>query len=266
MNWKRIMQAAVCLLVVCCLLFNMSPIRADAVAVSASLVTLGAIATLIAGAAGIVFVTDTQEQMAAIGNSFQTFMYQWGTSAEKLDEVENFLTLYRGIDSGLGGDDDDDSESPRDTKVKLARGILAGISAWCASILMGNIQVEEEVETAPEGYMYYGDRLYPVLPQYDTNAYPYAFICFSGGTYANLWLFPVMPTIERVDTSNFDITNCSEPCLHYRFDRYNGTEWVFYETKGFYSSTMYSIHWNNFDFYFVFTFGNVRKCIFPSSS
>lgn len=85
-------------------------------------------------ACGVAFAPQTVNDVVAIGDSFRTSMYQWGTGAEKLDEVEEWfgsLIIYDG-GSDLDGDGEDDS--PNERKVHLARGLLTGIAAWVGSV------------------------------------------------------------------------------------------------------------------------------------
>lgn len=170
-RWFRVL---ICLLMVCCLIFHMSPIKAEALALEVSL-AIGLAACLIAATgAGIVFVPETTSQIQAIGQSFQNYMMQWGAANNKVAEVQDWFFGIQFYDPGDDGDeDDDDWVSPTNRKVQLARGILAGISAWCASIILGNIQVEEESDPAPAGYMYYNGIKLPALPAYNAAAYPY---------------------------------------------------------------------------------------------
>lgn len=182
-RWFRVL---ICLLMVCCLIFHMSPIKAEALVLEASL-AIGLAACLIAvTGAGIVFVPETTSQIQAIGQSFQNYMTQWGTANNKLAEVQDWFFGIQFYDPGDDGDeDDDDWVSPTNRKVQLARGILAGISAWCASIILGNIQVEEEADPAPSGYMYYNGVELPALPVYNSASYPYLYIWeINPGEYA----------------------------------------------------------------------------------
>jgi hypothetical protein len=141
MNWKRIGRALVCLLVVCCLILNMAPVRAQAL-ILADDIAIGIVALLILMACGVAFAPQTVNDVVAIGNSFQTYMYQWGTSAQKLDEVEEWfgsLVIYNG-GSDLDGDGEEDT--PHERTVHLARGLLVGISAWVCSVILGTTKIE----------------------------------------------------------------------------------------------------------------------------
>lgn len=173
MDWKRIGLSLCSFLVIIALLISWSPIKAKAVAVEAS-IAIGLIAMLILASAGVVYTANTTSQIQAIGNSFQTHMYQWGTSAEKLDEVESFFSGLQLYDPGSG----DDDETPHEKQVRLARGILAGITAWVASLALGNIEIRDEA-TAPDGYVYYNGYLLPEIIG-SANKYKTIFITSDG--------------------------------------------------------------------------------------
>lgn len=158
--FKRILFCFVSVVLVCCMLFNMATPKAQAVAIVDDL-AIGITALLLLAAAGVVFTPKDSDGIASIGNSFKSSMYQWGTSAEKLDEVEEWfsdLTLYNPGDPGDEGDED-----PR-YQVRLARGILAGIAGWIASVCFAG-EIEAEGEGAPEGYYYYNGYLLPFIGQ-----------------------------------------------------------------------------------------------------
>lgn len=171
-DWKRIGRAAVCLLVICCMVVNVSPIRANAVAAEA--VGLGLAALLILATAGVVFHPETAAEITAVGQNMQTYMYQWGTSAEKLDEVESWLDSAHVITGGSG--DDGDDESPHEKIIRIGKTIAVGLTAWVCSFIRGSsVEVEEAVSA---GYAYYNGILLPEFPAYDTTLYPYALITY----------------------------------------------------------------------------------------
>lgn len=247
MNWKRIGRALVCLLVVCCLLLNMFPVRAQALVHE---IAIGIVALLILMACGVAFAPQTVTDVVAIGESFRTFMYQWGTGAEKLDEVEEWfgsLVIYDG-GSDLDGDGEDDS--PNERKVHLARGLLTGIAAWVGSVILGDTQVEvpEEAET---GFAYYNGYEFPVLPT-AVGLYSYAFINYYDfpptGVQQYQLFFVDEPLVLNDD-------NTFSPLVSYNkfvFDS-NSDSWSFVHTYSgkitFQSDDSNTIIWSGFDIY-----------------
>ena len=165
---SRIFRAVVCFLLICCLVVNMSPIKAEAVLLETYLL-YGVVASMVLMSAGVVFHAATDPQLQAMGKSFYNSMYQWGTEAQKLDEVEAF---FNGL-SIHETPDDDDVTTPNDHKIELARGILAGIMAWTCSILLDREKINAG-EEAPEGYAYYNGYYLPIIEQ---SANPYM-VCF----------------------------------------------------------------------------------------
>lgn len=173
MNYKRIARMLVCLVLVCALVVNISPIKAEAIVgeAVATYVGYGIVAALVLGTAGFVISPTGQDQLENLGHAFQTSMYQWGTSAEKLDEVEEFFTglmLYNG--STGGGDDDDDD---LDRIFKIPEAIRRGVAALTAgAILASSLVVPDKLNEAPEGYAYYNGILAPDFPS-GIDDYPY---------------------------------------------------------------------------------------------
>lgn len=168
--FKRVFFCFMSVVLVCCMLFNMATPKAQALMIVDDL-AIGITALLLLAAAGVVFAPKVSEDIVAIGQSFKTSMYQWGTSAEKLDEVEEWftdLTLYNPGDPGDEGDED-----PR-YQVRLARGILAGIAGWIASVgVAGFIEGEEEA-------LVYNGVTLPPLPSCN---YGYSVLATNGSTF-----------------------------------------------------------------------------------
>lgn len=259
-----VFRMIVCLILCVSLIFGTFRPKAEAVLLESGL-AIGIAACLILATAGVIFNPETVEDIKAIGNSFQTYMYQWGTEAEKLDEVEDWfggLSIYDG-----SAEDDGSWESPNDTKIKLAKGILAGITAWVAAVIMGTWKVEKEVETATEGFSYYGGILLPDIENVwtDKEKYPCAFIrkydstsyfLYLGESYyfdvnsvSKDWSLFINSGVRytstssgwslRYDFSTFDSTSVGELLVWSTFDIFNqdgsiylaGSEAVYVQTE-----------------------------------
>ena len=145
------------MVLICCILVNISPIRAKALAVETG-IAIGIIAALIAAAAGVAFHPQTADDFVAIGNSFSDHMLNWKDESGNVVVSEEWLIGLKIFDQATSGGED--PGDPKDYRVQLARGLLAGISAWCASIILGMIDIAG-TESTPDGYSYYGDTLLP---------------------------------------------------------------------------------------------------------
>ena len=142
-----VFRLLICLLLCCSLIFSCLHVKVEAFAIEGFL-GVGIAALLILFAAGVVIQVSSQADVEAIGQSFQSHMFQWGTEANKLDEVEDWFNGLS-IVPGSGGDD------PR-PEVNIARGILAGITLWVSSIILGTIKIgDPDAETTPQGYIGY---------------------------------------------------------------------------------------------------------------
>lgn len=213
--------------------FNMATPKAHALAVVDD-IAIGIVALLLLAAAGVVFTPQISSDIGAIGSSFRTHMYQWGTSAEKLDEVEEFfggLTLYN-----PGGSDDGD-EDPR-YQVRLARGILAGITSWIASVVLaGKIGVETN---ASDGYAYYNGYLFPVIPTHSSYTDPYIFY----SSYDDLYfLYLTNGTCSEEDSGTFFISGSSFG--YYKYVLSNNA-WVLHNSDSKLSSINVTGHKNHY--------------------
>ena len=244
MNWKRIGRVITCLLVVCCLIVNMSPIRAEALAVESAL-GLGLAAVLILATAGVVFNPENQAQIEAIGNSMSTYLYQWGTSAEKLDEVEEFigsLQIYDWNDE----DGDGENDSPNEQKIMLAKGILAGISMWVASVIIGTTEITID-EVPIEGFAYYNGYCLPYDELFNSG---YSMIFYSSGVYM-AYISTNLPTIGSFGASvnQYYAFRWNTSGAVYYGTWKSGDSWNFEYTESGFSSINSGIPiWTNFDY------------------
>lgn len=227
---SRIFRAAVCLLVVCCLIVNTSLPQARAIAVADD-IAIGITACLILMAAGVVFAPKTAADITAIGNSMSTYMYQWGTETEKSDEVASWLgglTIYNG---GSDEDGDGEEDTPHQRQVTLARGILGGITAWVASVIMAG---GSAVEVTYDFATYNGVRL-PAIPS-DCLSFDYFLIGFddSDGVY-RLRCFDGDGTIYQSNVVNTLAINYHCTRLKSFICSPGGSQWIF-RTENSYDS------------------------------
>ena len=181
----RFFKRLVCFVLICCILINCSPIKAEAVAVETAL-GIGLVAILIAASAGVAFHPNTADQVVAIGENMTQELRKWGESNGKTAEAEIWIAGLSIYDYVYG--DGGDPEDPRDTQVKLAKALLAGISAWCGSIILGLNEIKQ-TSVAEQEFLYYNGVLFPTLPVHTFDGtYPYKTIYYypSSGTYRHI--------------------------------------------------------------------------------
>lgn len=207
MKLKNFIRVFVCIVLVCVLLFNSSPLRAQALEPVSTAIGIGLVACLLLGTAGIVFNPTSNAQIEAIGNSMQTYLYQWGTSAEKLDDVDEFfggLTLYDG-----SPDDDDDDDTPHERQFKILNAVKTGLAAWMIAIAAGAIQVEQPVDSnllpTSAAYLEYefGDNGFTQMFRSD-EPFGYAFFNFPDEEYLSIALYNSTGGVIQTKLSTWD--------------------------------------------------------------
>lgn len=169
---SRLFRILVCVVLICSFIFNVVSIPSKALVIADD-IALGITALLLLAACGMVIVPQLSPDISNVGQSFRTSMLDWGKSTDTYDDVVVWINAFSLYDPS-GGDDDDGDDSPNKTKINLARGILAGITAWIASTIMaGKIEVEEEIPV-PEGWISLGGVSYPPIPSFvNTELCPY---------------------------------------------------------------------------------------------
>lgn len=255
MKLKNFIRVFVCIVLVCILLFNSSPLRAQALEPVSTAIGIGLVACLLLGTAGIVFNPTSNAQIEAIGNSMQTYLYQWGTSAEKLDDVDEFfggLTLYDG-----SPDDDGDDDTPHERQFKILDAVKTGLAAWLVAIASGSFQIEEEGEVAPDSSLYYNSNLFPNIenvPHYSKTG-PYHIIVeypYGSTTYLVLSNYQYSVSDGHLKECKIDSPKCYQYVLA-------DNSWVFLSSSNGYAFSNYKIDgdansvdslqvlWTNFD-------------------
>lgn len=156
MSWKRVLRAAVCLLVICCLVINISPVKARAltpgivISVAASLVVSAAFIAL-----GVQSSSDSTPFLDAVDRCVDALtLDKW-----VVDGMINIFALNSGAQMGV------------------PKSVLEAIRSWLHSE-----QIVKEVETVvPEGYWDYNGIVAKPYPQeVDLSQYPYILIGYSG--------------------------------------------------------------------------------------
>ena len=180
----RLFRSLVCMVLICCILVNISPIRAKAVALETA-IGIGIIAALIAAACGVAFHPQTSEDFAAIGNSFSNHLMRWSTDNGTVTVSETYLGelwQYAYLTSGGFENDGSDPGNPRDYRHTLARGLLAGISTWCASIILGTSDIKTQIP-GQDGFAYFNGLYMPIPISSVWENHQYKFLVRDVGQY-----------------------------------------------------------------------------------
>lgn len=170
---SRFFRFLVSFVLVCAILINCSPLRAEASAIGATVVTgtaaAGILGLLFSMAMGVVFADITAEMVSGIGQSvIDSVTNKYANDTETSNTVKEY---FDNLSYSFGGSGDDGTGNG-DGKIHILDGvILAGLVAWVKS-LIENDSVDVGDGTAPERYMYYNGVL---LPEY-TGSYQYQLI------------------------------------------------------------------------------------------
>lgn len=178
---SRLFRCLVCLVLVCCILANISPLKVDASAIvaGATVSAAGVFATLFAMSMGVVFVDLTANLINRLGDSFVDHVTK-STSTDNETEILKVWIEPIQVDLDSGGisqlppDQDDDTNT---------WGALAGLFTlpaelkdnfldWAKSLINGDTKVEVDDEsTAIDGFMYYNGLKFKTIPTFD--GFPY---------------------------------------------------------------------------------------------
>lgn len=249
---SRVFRFLVCLVLIGCILVNLSPLKASAtsVVVPAAVLTFeGLMAALYSMGIGIVATALTVEAWNNIGNSLTDYITDTGdtTITEAWIDLE---AMYDSYIPGGGLDPDDELKWAEKLKTVLSRGLLGAIAGWlCTLVNMGGYEVEGE--EASTSYSYFNGVLLPSLPSTVPDTYSYAVIELNGSTYSLVAsTYPL--TIHTVQSDGLFYTRFLK--AGYKYCRYSATasstEWT---SKGVSTSvnsatmTQYPIVWSNYD-------------------
>lgn len=158
---SRLFRFLVCFLVICCILVNCSPIRAEATAIVATALTLeGLLALLFSMALGVVAVDLTAETINRIGTDMEeTIITQVDTS--ELQKWNNLKKYYEKINPDNNGPDDP-LEWTKLLKQALAGGLLTAITGWLVSLVNAG-EYEFDGDSVPDGWAFYNGILLPSI-------------------------------------------------------------------------------------------------------
>lgn len=143
---NKIVRILICLLLVCSLLVNVSPIHAEAVVLegAAAYYALGLAALLILDLVGVVFCLSTPEQIQALGRNWDRFMTDGSSALDyDLEDWEEYktATIIQFTPNSNPEDDDDfpDGYDPSKIRLKTLEAALNyGICKWIESLITGD--------------------------------------------------------------------------------------------------------------------------------
>ena len=230
---SHLFRCLVCLVLVCCILVNCSPIRAKASGVIAglTLIQLFGLATIIIGTTcGAIYLVDNMDTISAIGDStaesLQKTMDDLLETDEEWEDFKNYADgFYRNLFSG--GDDPYDLD--KSFQQKLAKGLLAAIAGSIVSaIAAGSMEaeVEEEVEVdVPEGFAGYDGYTLKQLPDLTNfSGEPYICLLWTGSYELHVSDKPFMYAYQYGSSGIWFTEDCYWE--HYKTETANG-DWVF---------------------------------------
>lgn len=138
-----VLKCVICLLLVCCILFNISPIKAEAMVVEGAVVGalgVGLAALLILSAFGVVYTPTSQAGIQAIGQDMMDYLYSQGSSAEVVDEIEAFASGLKIVGGGTPSGDDIDNLK----KIAVSTVLGGMLTSWALAFMVDNRTVEVE--------------------------------------------------------------------------------------------------------------------------
>lgn len=164
---KSVFRISVCLL--CCvgLILGCFPVKAEASALAAT-VGIGVAACLILMSAGVVFNPRSLDEVQAIGQSFQSYLQQWGIQNSKQDAVESYIDSIV-IINPLGGN----PIAPKDKVLKIAENVRDAIFGWVYAVMINQIQIKNE--NVPAAFGFTATRLSSYSSTSTTNIFPQSY-------------------------------------------------------------------------------------------
>lgn len=228
MDWKRIGRAAMCFLVICCLLFNLSPIKAHATGLGAAVTGAAVAMPGLNVVAGIL-----------IGLGIMV-----GVAATDWDRVVNDCYMYLRNEGIVDADGKIDVLAMDGVAYAygVAQDVIDLVREWAFAT-----EAIKEVEIAMEQGMWYYNGIYakPYRTDVDLNAYPYITIGYLERSQWPYCLFTSQPlVVDRIYVSgNYRWSFVAEAeCNYLMFSSYSAeslTGWDSYaEGNGIAASDM----------------------------
>lgn len=150
--WCRILA----LVLVCCILINCAPVRAEAVAAEISLLGMGLAACVILYTFGVVFNPTSQAQIEALGQSYSDHLLASATTEEEIIIVNTVMLqianeMINGSSSG-SGDGSDDGDDDYVLKFSDFGSFIAGLTiSWASKFFDGKSVEVVDPDAVPTG-------------------------------------------------------------------------------------------------------------------
>lgn len=220
MDWKRIGRAAMCFLVICCLLFNLSPIKAHATGLGAA-VTGAAVAmpglNVVAGiliGLGVIAGVVTTDWDRVVNDCY---MYLRNEGIVDADGKINVLAMD-GVAYAYG----------------VAQDVIDLVRDWAFAT-----EAIKEVEIAMEQGMWYYNGIYapPYRTDIDLSVYPYITIGYRGRSVWPYCIFSTQPLIvDRIFINDckwwsFIAEAECNVLVYYSYNAESLTGWDYFSTQ-----------------------------------
>lgn len=215
MNWKRILTSLCCLLVVCCLIVNISPIKAKALTFEAVLIGVSAVTVVSSILIGLGIMPGIDISIfGSLTDECATFLTTAGYAVDGLISV---LTLT-------------------DAKYRYAvdEELITAVRDW---IFAEEIVTSTEV---PEGYALYNGVLMPeIFP--DFSNLPYRVLCYEPDTDA-YYCFATNCSVTYLSFAGYGLAFCFTPVevsgssASFYQRKLVDNSWVYFNSNGKFSS------------------------------
>lgn len=179
MRDNRFLKALFCFLVICSLIINMCPMRANAVGALAGAPAASVIASIITGLGVLLQTVDLAEPLIEDCKDFLTLNYDFITEDDKIE-------LW--------------STGNPDLPYMVDSAVIEAVRTW---LFESETVTQTDVEV-PEGQWWYNGIVAPPYPQnVDMNVYPYVIVGYSGGSLACVFTSQPLKVYQQFASYNW---------------------------------------------------------------
>lgn len=233
-------RCLVCLILVCCILVNVSPIRTEALSAGA------AITAIIGTTSAVAAVASIFQCLGVMPDSSDTSVFE-GVVNDCVDALTASGVLVNGMLSVLQLSDG------VVVKNHVNQGIIEAIHDW----LFANDVVTETAISVPSGYWLYNGQQFRPLPEYDTSLFPYCAIVYVSTALTYYLIVSSQPLgVSSISSSTgrTNVINTTDVEISYLYDALKATDdaWSLSEVKSLaigeeYISKNARWVWSNYD-------------------